>query len=174
MPMHIIVDGYNLIRQSATFSSLDVADMQTGREALIDALAAYKRVKRHRITVVFDGAGAPYGVSGRENIKGIAVLFSSKGETADTVIKRMAARAREQALIVSSDRDIVRYAELKGAATISSASFEEKLIMAAYSAVKGIDPEAETHGWQPTTRKKGPRRRRSKKERRRRIKTNKL
>ena len=50
--MHIIIDGYNLIRQSATFSRLDLEDMQTGREALIDALADYKKIKRHRITVV--------------------------------------------------------------------------------------------------------------------------
>ncbi len=66
------------------------------------------------------------------------------------------------------------YAELKGAATIGSPAFEEKLTLAAYLAIKGSDAEAEHSGWQPTTRKKGPQHRRSKKERRRRIKTNQL
>jgi len=172
--MHIIIDGYNLIRQSATFSSLDLEDMQAGREALIDALADYKQIKRHRITVVFDGAGAPYGSPNRESVKGIAVRYSSQGESADAVIKRMATLEKEQALIVSSDRDIMTYAELKGAAAIGSPEFEEKLTMAAYLAVKGLDIETENRGWQPTTRKKGPRHRLSKKERRRRIKTSKL
>ena len=174
MPIHIIIDGYNLIRQSAEFSELDLRDIQVGREALLDSLADYKRVKRHRITVVFDGSGAPPGSPGQENIKGVLVKFSSQGESADTVIKRMAAQEKERALIVSSDQEIVRYADLKGAATIDSPAFEEKLILATYSATKGVDSETEHNGWQPTTRKKGPRRRRSKKERRRRRKTSKL
>jgi len=174
MPMHIIIDGYNLIRQSAAFGRLDLESMQTGREALVDALADYKRIKRHRITVVFDGAGAPYGSPNRESVKGIAVIYSPRGESADAIIKRMAAHGRQQALIVSSDRDIISYAELKGAATIDSPAFEEKLMMAAHLAVEGGDAETENSGWQATTRKKGPRRRRSKKERRRCIKTSKL
>jgi predicted RNA-binding protein with PIN domain len=174
MSIHIIIDGYNLIRQSPTFSELDLADIQAGRDALIDTLADYKRIKRHRITVVFDGAGAPHGSLGRENVKGIAVRFSSPGESADTVIKRMAGREKERALIVSSDREIIRHAELHGAAAMASPAFEEKLVQAAYVTTKGADSASESSGWRPTTRKKGPRRRRSKKERRRRRKTGKL
>ena len=55
MSVHVIVDGYNLIRQSAALSKFDQTDLQLGREALIDNLAAYKRIKKHKITVVFDG-----------------------------------------------------------------------------------------------------------------------
>ena len=116
----------------------------------------------------------PIYVQLRERVKGIAVRFSIPGESADTVIKRMAAKEKERALIVSSDLEIVRYADLQGAATIDSPAFEEKLVQAAYLAVKGVDAETENSGWRPTTRKKGPRRRRSKKERRRRRKTRKL
>jgi hypothetical protein len=57
---------------------------------------------------------------------------------------------------------------------MASPAFEEKLAQAAYVTTKGADPDLESSGWQPTTRKKGPRRRRSKKERRRRRKTSKL
>ncbi len=38
MPIHIIIDGYNLIRQSSALSVLDNQDIQLGREALIDQL----------------------------------------------------------------------------------------------------------------------------------------
>ncbi len=42
MGLHIVIDGYNLIRQSHKFNQLDLLNLQMGREALIDALAAYK------------------------------------------------------------------------------------------------------------------------------------
>ena len=56
MSIHIIIDGYNLIRQSTTLSALDQQDIMLGREALVDTLAAYRKIKHHRITVVFDGS----------------------------------------------------------------------------------------------------------------------
>jgi predicted RNA-binding protein with PIN domain len=59
MSIHIIIDGYNLIRQSTTLSTLDQQDIMLGREALVDMLAAYRKIKPHRITVVFDGRSSP-------------------------------------------------------------------------------------------------------------------
>ena len=106
MPLHIIVDGYNLIRNSAALKMLDRQDIQLGREALVEMLAAYKKVKHHKITVVFDGADAPIFSQSHDRVKGITVRFSRAGETADDLIKRMAAHDREKALIVSSDREI--------------------------------------------------------------------
>lgn len=173
MSIHIIVDGYNLIRQSDNLSHLDDQDIQLGREALLDRLAAYRRTRHHRITVVFDGANAPLFSQHKSQIKGIHVKFSRSGESADAVIKRMAAHEREKALIVSSDLEVVNFAASKGAATISSRLFEEKLKMAAYTSLKGIESEDED-GWTPKTKKKGPSRRLSKKERRDRIKIKKL
>ena len=88
MSIHIIIDGYNLIRQSNRLSILDLQDIQLGRDALVDMLAAYKKVKSHRITVVFDGTRAPLFSQQRTRLKGITVIFSHKGESADTVIKK--------------------------------------------------------------------------------------
>ena len=173
MSIHIIVDGYNLIRQSDNLSHLDDQDIQLGREALLDRLAAYRRTRHHRITVVFDGANAPLFSQHKSQIKGIHVKFSRSGESADAVIKRMADREREKALVVSSDLDVVNFATSKGAATISSPKFEEKMELAAYMTIKGIESE-EKDGWVPTTKKKGPSKRLSKKKRRDRIKTRKL
>ncbi|MBW2604557.1 MAG: NYN domain-containing protein [Deltaproteobacteria bacterium] len=173
MSIHIIIDGYNLIRQSNSFSDLDRRDIQLGREALLDTLASYQRIKRHMITVVFDGTNAP-PFSQRENrVKGIKVRFSRSGETADSLIKRMASREREKALVVSSDLDIVNFAAAKGAATVSSSDFEEKIAMAVYMDTKGVEREDEG-GWFPTTKKKGPSKRLSKRKRRNRIKISKL
>ena len=173
MSIHIIVDGYNLIRQSNAFRHLDQQSLELGRNALIESLAEYKRLKSHKITVVFDGAQAPYLAPSRDRIKGIRILFSRSGQTADGVIIGMARAEREKALVVSSDREVTRSSEAFGAATISAESFENKIALAVE--MRGIagehdDPE----GWKPTTKKKGPRRRLSKRKRRKRNKIKKL
>jgi uncharacterized protein len=174
MSMHLIIDGYNLIRQSPRFGDIDRRSLQRGREALISALARYKKLRGHHITVVFDGGQAPSFGDRRDRRGGIEIRFSRRGELADTVIKRMCTRQRGQVLVVTSDTEIVRYAEARGAATIGSPAFEDKLMMAEYMDVSdGMSEEAEA-GWQPTTRKKGPARRRSKRQRRNRLKTRKL
>ena len=173
MSIHIIIDGYNLIRQSNSFSDLDRQDIQLGREALLDTLTAYRRIKRHKITVVFDGTNAPPFSQKENRIKGIKVKFSRSGESADSFIKRMVNREREKALVVSSDLDIVNYAAAKGAATISSSDFEEKINVAVYMDTKGVERE-DQGGWVPTTKKKGPSKRLSKRKRRNRIKIRKL
>ncbi len=52
MSLHIIIDGYNLIRKSNMLSSIDHQDIQMGREALIDILASYKKINRLNIGIV--------------------------------------------------------------------------------------------------------------------------
>lgn len=173
MSIHIIIDGYNLIRQSHRLSAIDQQDIQLGREALLNTLAAYKRIKRHKITVVFDGIDSPPFSQHRDYIKGIGIKFSRSGESADTVIKRMVTREREKAMVVSSDLDVVNFATSCGAATIGSPLFEERIAMAAYMDTKGVDSE-DKEGWIPTTKKRGPSRRLSKKDRLSKIKIRKL
>lgn len=174
MSLHIIIDGYNFIRNSSALRNLDLQDIQLGRDTLVDMLAAYKRIKSHKITVVFDGTNAPGHSLRRDRIKGIDIKFSRPGELADTVIKKMASREKEKALVVSSDREVVRSAASHEAATISSPEFEEKLALAGHMQAKGIEYETDDSGWTRTTKKKGPRKRLPKKMRRNRLKTGKL
>ena len=155
MSIHIIIDGYNLIRQSDSLYTFDSRDIQLGRKSLLDTLAAYKRIKRHKITVVFDGANAPSFSQRKDQIKGIEIKFSRSGESADTVIKRMVAREREKALVVSSDLDVVNFATSKGAATISSHAFEEKIAMSAHETQRGLRMKMATAGF-PRQKRKGP------------------
>jgi uncharacterized protein len=169
MAFHILIDGYNLIRQSNTLSTLENEDMLSGRNALIDMLASYKKIKRHRITVVFDGENAPVLAPHRDRLKGIDMIFSRKGETADSVIKRLCKKEKENALVVSSDREIVNYAVLQGAGTIGSQDFEKKVGQSLYASGIGVTAEnSEKMPWDGSTKKKGPARRRSKKDRQKR------
>lgn len=174
MSLHIVIDGYNLIRQSPQFRALDRQDLQSGREALVEALAAYKRVKGYPITVVFDGGAVGPEIPRRDTLKGIRLRFSRSGELADAVIKRMAAHEKERVLVVTSDNEIVHYAQRHGAATIGAAEFEERLLMAQYMQLKGTDAFDDMGGWQATTKKKGPSRRLPKQQRKRQRKLSKL
>lgn len=171
MSVHIIIDGYNLIRRSSQWSQLDAQDIELGREALLEALAGYKRIKTHRITVVFDGAEAISYVPKNDTVSGISVIYSRSGESADTVIKRLANQYGEKALVVSSDRDVSGYAARQGAGIIESSDFEMKIALAVWGETEDEEDES---GWIPTTKKKGPGRRLSKRKRRNLSKTQKL
>ncbi len=177
LPLHIIIDGFNLIRQSPELSRFDRHALESGREALLDLLAVYRRLKPHPITVVFDGVRAPLGSPARDRVQGIRVRYSRQGESADTVIKGMAAEEREKALVVSSDRGISDVVIRFGTAVIDSPVFESRVraaIMTAGDPGAMADGPDDGEGWIPTTRKKGPRRRASKRERRNRRRIEKL
>lgn len=166
MTLHIIVDGYNLIRQSSRLASFEHRSLESGREALIQWLSNYNRFKSHRITVVFDGTqGIGFSNQNRRQ-GGVHVIFSPPGESADTVIKRLAAHEREKALVVTSDRDVAAAAESHLAATISSQDFEEKLHFVTGIEATKEPADEELQGWRPTTKKKGPRKRDPKRVRR--------
>jgi predicted RNA-binding protein with PIN domain len=154
MAIHIIVDGYNLIRQSPTLSRLDRRDIALGREALVAGLAAYRKIKPHRITVVFDGVDAPGWSAARDVQRGVHILFSRRGESADAVIVRLARQEREKALVVSSDAAVARAAEACGAAAIDSPEFEFRLAQAAAVQEAGVFEE-EPAPRRIDTRKKG-------------------
>ncbi len=76
MPTHLLIDGYNFLKQSAMAAFLDPSDLESGRRYLLDELSRYKKEKKIRITVVFD---ATQGLSlGRkkEGYRGIEVIYS--------------------------------------------------------------------------------------------------
>ena len=89
--MHIIVDGYNLIRQSDVLRGHERQSLEAGRKALIRGLAQYKRLRGHRITVVFDGWEGGSPLEERDLAGGVAIIYSRLGEKADEVIKRLVA-----------------------------------------------------------------------------------
>lgn len=125
--MHIIVDGYNLIRQSDTFRHFEMKSLEQGRNALIRSLARYRKLKGHRITVVFDGweGGSPR--EERDRAGGVEIIYSSLGEKADEVIKRLLGQGIEENLVVTSDREIATFAARRGRTAITSAAFDALL-----------------------------------------------
>ncbi len=175
MSLHIIIDGYNLIRASEKLSEIDSYDISKGRDVLVDMLAAYKKIKHHKITIIFDGTNALAFSTCNDRQKGIKIKFSAQGELADSVIKKMAQKEKEKALIVSSDKGITDYCSSVGSAIIGSLEFEDKLFMASYMVQKGVEEDyRDRKTWNFTTKKKGPKHRLSRKKRKNILKVKKL
>jgi uncharacterized protein len=176
MAVHLVIDGYNLIRQSPALSAQEELSLELGRDALLERLRQYKRVRSHRITVVFDAANKPNLAEERSQQQGIRIIYSGQGETADTVIKRICRKQGEKVLLVTTDRELASYAEGRGSVAIDSEDFEARMEMALHMDAKGVEEENEKERWHPDkgTRKKGPAKRLSKKERRRREKRRKV
>ena len=84
--IHLVIDGYNLLGVRGGLRG----DIEARREALIRELVGYRQRKGYPLTVVFDGWRSGHPVEHGEWREGIEVIFSRQGETADTVIKRLA------------------------------------------------------------------------------------
>lgn len=175
--IHLIIDGYNLIRQTPGLVRHERQSLESGREHLIELLSQYKKIKRHKITVVFDGILNLSEFASSYNQAGITVRFSPEGISADDVIKEMVKEEKTRAMVVTSDHSIIDYAQSQGSGAIPSPEFYDKLVQANLMGKydKGEDEEKETpkhKRW--LTYKKGPSKKPPKKERRQRQRMKKL
>ncbi|HRR41737.1 MAG TPA: NYN domain-containing protein [Syntrophales bacterium] len=165
--MRIVVDGYNLIRQSDTLKRIDKLSIEAGRRELIKRLARYARHRGHRVTVVFDGwmAGSP--IEEREVMSGITVIYSKRGEKADEVIKRLVRQTGEETVVVTSDREVAGAVSRAGAVAVPAPIFEARLDETRPVEEAGDDIAIDDDGdtIRHDTKKRGPARRISRKKR---------
>lgn len=157
MPIHLIIDGYNLIRQSPWLSLLDARDLEEGREALLQALSDYRRRRpQHKITVVFDGWRGGALRESRDLCQGVGVIYSRRGERADEVIKRFLTREKSKVVMVSSDRELQDCAEKAGATWVAAGEFEIQFLR---NSTTGEEADLEETPGPRGSAKKGPARR---------------
>ena len=104
----ILVDGYNVIKNNLMFRAAELKSLADARALLLRQLQnRYSRTTR-RVIVVFDGNDAREQERYEEHIR---VIFSRYGDTADNVIKRLAAEAHAAGRKVEmfSDDEEVRH-----------------------------------------------------------------
>lgn len=175
--MNILIDGYNLIRQSVELKRFERQSLEAGRKALIVWLSEYRNTKDHRITVVFDGWVSGPVQEERDYSSGIHIIYSPRGVKADDVLKRITASTDEEILVVSSDREITSYAARRGKATLSSSEFEtivnKVLAASADNEIAGQKDEDREEDNRPAN-KKGPARKLSRAKRQAQTKIRKL
>jgi len=124
--MHILIDGYNFIQQSASLRSFNRHSLEEGRNALFRSLMPYKKSRNHSITIVFDAWGGDSPFEERDLLHGIEIIYSRKGRKADDVIKELIDnKSGKELLVVTSDREVAHYAICRNATAVPSQEFEQ-------------------------------------------------
>jgi predicted RNA-binding protein with PIN domain len=108
--VHLIVDGYNVTKSG--YGSLPLAEQ---RRRLLDGLAALAARTGAEVTCCFDGAEVD--AAGAWRSRGVRVLFSQAGTTADDLVLRLvrAEPPGRAVVVVSTDGEVARGARTGGA-----------------------------------------------------------
>ncbi|MGK5518966.1 NYN domain-containing protein [Micromonospora sp. URMC 107] len=119
---HLVVDGYNVTKRGFGEMSLEQQ-----RKRLITGLGGIAAQTGDEVTVVFDGAERMHGLP--PSPRGVRVLFSRKGETADELIRRLvrAEPSGRPVVVVSSDREVADGVRRHGAYPLGADSLLRRL-----------------------------------------------
>jgi hypothetical protein len=130
---YLLIDGYNLI-------GIAHGNLEKVRNELIQKLRRYSEVKKHHITLVFDGWKSGQKDETEIRTGNLRIIYSRLGEKADHVIKRkLLSSANRSWIVISSDRDIYDFAIKRDFAAVTSAEFEKKLYLTLHSFQKEED-----------------------------------
>jgi predicted RNA-binding protein with PIN domain len=128
-PEHLLIDGYNVIKTNPHFRQCEETSLEAARQALERALRSYARATDARITLVFDGDSASEPAISHPQKGSVKILFSRAPEKADDLLKK-AIQQRHGARhlrLVTSDREICRFARRHKIRFTSSAEFADEL-----------------------------------------------
>lgn len=120
--VHIVIDGYNV-----TKSGYGDVPLETQRTRLVAGLGVLAAQTGAEVTCVFDGAERPPLMPASP--RGVRVLFSEPGQTADDLIRRfVAAEPRGRVVVVvSSDREVAEGVRGSGAYPVAAAALLRRL-----------------------------------------------
>ncbi|HDP70254.1 MAG TPA: NYN domain-containing protein [Actinobacteria bacterium] len=106
MKEFIIIDGYNIINRESRYNQ-HKDDLETARVKLIEDLVNYGALVGCDITVVFDGSANIGGSERKTNIHGVEVYFTKRGQTADSLIEKLAYEVKKfkKVVVVTADYD---------------------------------------------------------------------
>jgi predicted RNA-binding protein with PIN domain len=112
---HLIVDGYNVTKTG--YGALPLVEQ---RRRLVDGLGVLAVRTGSEVTCCFDGAEVE--ARGALRVRGVRVVFSEPGTTADELIRRLA-RAEPRGrpvVVVSSDAEVAASSRAAGARAVPS------------------------------------------------------
>lgn len=115
----LIVDGHSVIFAWPDLRKLHARRPSLARESLVKQLRAYQDWVDTRVIVVFDGKGTR--VTEISDPHDVQIFYSRKGQTADSIIERLASRyaTRFHLIVATSDYLEQQTASAFGAECIS-------------------------------------------------------
>ncbi len=139
--MAYLIDGNNLIGHIFPEKLRDPAS----KLSLISSLLIFQRIKKRKITLVFDGPPVPELIDENLRTKAFSVVFPDLDENADQIIKRIIEKQSDlrKFYVVSSDREIRSFARASGAKSLTCEKFSKLLASAMKSYQKSMDAKKE-------------------------------
>ena len=113
-PRYLLVDGHSVLHAWPELRKLHSSKPASAREALIRQLSRLHDSGKWRVTLVFDGQK---GGKEERPPDSLAVLYASAGETADSIIERIAQAqsGRQEIGVVTADHAEMTAVESFGA-----------------------------------------------------------
>lgn len=122
--MAYIVDGNNVMGQTPGWHR----DKSGARRRLVEQLAVFARVKKARVTVVFDGAPDKL-MPEASAYRGVKIFYAEKGSNADARIERLVESSPDPRglVVITSDRHLAFVVRSRGAAVVRSGEFRKQI-----------------------------------------------
>ena len=124
---YLIVDGHSIIFAWPELRALHERRGAAAREALVRQLREYQDWSGTRVVAVFDGRGA--SVSHEAAPGEIQIFYSRVGQTADSIIERLASKYAERFHLIVATGDYLEQetTSASGAETISPEGLRDLL-----------------------------------------------
>ncbi|RJX25033.1 MAG: NYN domain-containing protein [Dethiobacter sp.] len=126
----LIVDGYNIINNWPEFYNLREGKMELARLKLAEMLEDYVPLLWPKIIIVYDA----YRIKGKtrslESLRGLEIVYTGEGQTADVFIERLVVNLSEigaDVEVASSDNLQQHLVLWKGGRRISARELRERL-----------------------------------------------
>lgn len=123
--MAYLIDGNNFIGYEDPQSLID----PEGRRRLLSKLQIFRRIRRTKVLLVFDGPPDPDLKVESSGNKPLLLIYPEREQSADDVIKAIVTRQKDfrRFFVVSSDRELQEFARSKGARILSCPEFSRQL-----------------------------------------------
>jgi len=142
-----LIDGSNFIGYASPRSLKD----PQAKYRLASRLLIFQRLKKTRVLLVFDGTPDLNLIGETFQKKKFSVFFPSSGGNADETIKEIISKQTDlrRFFVVSSDREIKRFAQSKRATPLSSKEFNRELQTALKEHRKSLEIEKKVTSLSP-------------------------
>ena len=123
----LVIDGYNFLWNERMFRDQAIRGFDKGRDRLLEWLASQPSLQSYEVIVVFDAYKTDASHPSEESIRGLRVVYTAHGQKADDLIREMATMHGPAAVVISSDNEVMRFAEKKGCGVLGSREFQQVL-----------------------------------------------
>ena len=126
-PQYLLVDGHSIIFAWPELRALHTRRTSLARDDLVRRLRDYQDWTDVRVVVVFDGSGS--AVTHESSPGEIQIFYSRAGQTADSIIERLASKYAERFQLTVATGDYLEQetASACGAETVSPEGLRELL-----------------------------------------------